>query len=85
MALHKLKWSNYGGKLLVTIKRENLHSFKEGLILLCQSIFETRRMSHLHDSALFTIPLRMLGKGLQLKSTTLLVLFLWLVKSLKNL
>ena len=29
--------------------------------------------------------LRMVGKGLQLKTTALLVLFLWLVKSLKNL
>ena len=29
--------------------------------------------------------LRMLGKGLQLKTTALLVFFLWLVKSLKNL
>ena len=29
--------------------------------------------------------LRMLGKGLQLKATALLVFFLWLVKSLKNL
>ena len=29
--------------------------------------------------------LRMLRKGLQLKTTTLLVFFLWLVKSLKNL
>ena len=85
MALRKLERRNYGGKSPVSIKYQNLHSFKEGLILLCQSIFETRRMSHLHDSALFTIPLRMLGKGLQLKSTTLLVLFLWLVKSLKNL
>ena len=28
---------------------------------------------------------RMLGKGLQLKTTALLVLFMWLVKSLKNL
>ena len=27
----------------------------------------------------------MLGKGLKLKTTTLLILFLWLVKSLKNL
>ena len=27
--------------------------------------------------------LRMLGKGLQLKTTTLLVFFLWLLKSLK--
>ena len=29
--------------------------------------------------------LRMLGKGLQLKTTALLVFFLWLVKSLRNL
>ena len=28
---------------------------------------------------------KMLGKGLQLKVTTLLVFFLWLIKSLKNL
>ena len=28
---------------------------------------------------------KMLGKGLQLKATVLLVFFLWLVKSLKNL
>ena len=28
--------------------------------------------------------LRMLGKGLQLRTTTLLVFFLWLVKSLKH-
>ena len=35
-----------------------------------------------HQCSLY---LRMLGKGLQLKTTTLLVFFLWLVKSLKNL
>ena len=29
----------------------------EGVILLCQSILETRRLSRLHDSALFTAPL----------------------------
>ena len=34
---------------------------------------------------LWSLYLRMLGKGLQLKTTILLVLFLWLVKSLKNL
>ena len=33
----------------------------------------------------WSLYLRMLGKGLQLKTTALLVLFLWLVKSLKNL
>ena len=31
------------------------------------------------------IPIRMLGKGLPLKTTTLLVFFLWLVKPTKNL
>ena len=57
MVLHKLVRSNYDKKLLVSIKYENLHSFKEGVILLCQSILETRRISLLHGSALFTIPL----------------------------
>ena len=58
MALHKLVRSNYGRKLPVSIKYENLHSFKEGVILLCQSILETKKISHLHGSTLFTIPLR---------------------------
>ena len=57
MALRKFVRSNYGGKSLVSIKHENLHSFKEGVILLCQNILETIRISHLHGSALFTIPL----------------------------
>ena len=39
------------------IKYQDLHSFKEGLILLCQSILEMRRVTHLHGSAHFTIPL----------------------------
>ena len=50
MALCKLERKNYGGKLPVMIKYQNLHSFKEGLILLCQSILETRRITHLHGS-----------------------------------
>ena len=57
MALHKLERRNYGGKSLVSIKYQNLHSFKKGLILLCHSILETRRITHLHGSAHFTIPL----------------------------
>ena len=57
MTLHKLERRNYGRKLLVSIKCQNLHSFKEGLILLCQSILEMRRITHLHVSAHFTIPL----------------------------
>ena len=57
MVLCKLVRRNYGGKLLVSIKYQNLHSFKEGLILVCQSILETRRITHLHGSAHFTIPL----------------------------
>ena len=57
MALHKLVRRNYCGKSLVSIKYENLHSFKEGVILLCQNILETRRISHLHGSVLFVIPL----------------------------
>ena len=57
MALHKLERRNYGGKLSLSIKYQNLHYFKEGLILLCQSILEMRRITHLHGSAHFTIPL----------------------------
>ena len=60
MVLHKLERRNYGGKWLVSIKYQNLHSFKEGLIFLCQSILETRRITHLHGSAHFAIPLSVL-------------------------
>ena len=60
MALHNRVRRNYGGKSPVSIRYQNFHSFKEGMILLCQSIFETRRITHLHGSALFTIPLRAL-------------------------
>ena len=38
MVLHKHVRSNYGGKSPVSIKYENVHSFKERVILLCQSI-----------------------------------------------
>ena len=55
MALHKLVRRNYGGKLPVSIKYQNLHSFKEGVILLCQSTVKTRRISH--GSAPVAIPL----------------------------
>ena len=57
MALRKHVRSNYGRKSLVSIKYENLHSFKERMILLCQSILETRRISHVPGSAHFRIPL----------------------------
>ena len=57
MALRKLERRNYGEKSPVSIKYQKLHSLKEGVILLCQSTLETRRISHLHGSALFTIPL----------------------------
>ena len=67
MALRKLERRNYGGKSPVSIKYQNLHSFKEGVILLCQSILETRRISHLHGSALFTIPLMPLRWLVELK------------------
>ena len=55
MALRKLDRINYGGKSPVSIKYQNLHSFKEGLILLCQSILEKRRITLLHGSTHFTI------------------------------
>ena len=57
MALCKLERGNYDGKSLVSIKYQNLHTFKEGLILLCQSILEMKRITHLHGSAHFAIPL----------------------------
>ena len=60
MALHKLERRNYDRKLPVSIKYQNLHTFKEGLILLYQSILETRRTTHLYGSAHFTISLRCL-------------------------
>ena len=50
MALYKL-----------SIKYQNLHSFKEGLILKFQSILEIRRITHLHGSGHFTIPLNILS------------------------
>ena len=56
MVQHKHVRKNYGGKLLVSIKYQNLH-YKEGMIVLCQSMLETRRISHLRGSALFAIPL----------------------------
>ena len=58
MALRKLVRSSYGRKSPVSIKYENLHSFKEGVILLCQSILEARRISYLPGSAHFIISLR---------------------------
>ena len=57
MALRKLERRNYGGKWPVSIKYQNLHFLKEGLILLRQSILETKRITHLHGSGHFTIPL----------------------------
>ena len=43
------------GRRVSNIKVSN--SFKEGLILLYQGILEARRITHLHGSAHFTIPL----------------------------
>ena len=58
MVSHRLVRRGYGGKLPVSIKYQNLYSFKEGMIHLCHSILEARRISHLHGSAPLTIPLR---------------------------
>ena len=57
MTLHKLERRNYGRKWPVSIKYQDLHSFKAGLILLCQSILKMRRITHLHGPAHLTIPL----------------------------
>ena len=58
MVLHKLVRRNYGRKWAVSVKYQNRHSFQEGMIVLCQGMIETRRIPHLHCSALFTIPLK---------------------------
>ena len=72
MVPHRRVRRNTGGKLPVSIKYQNLHSFKEGMIHLCQSILETRRISHLHGSALFIIPLRTIFRSFSLKCELLL-------------
>ena len=77
MALHKLEMRNYGRKLPVIIKYQSLHSFKEGLILLCQSILGTRRITHLHGSSHFTIPLTKLYLHLQESQEWLLLLMIY--------
>ena len=42
----------------MSIKHENLHSFKERMTLLCQGIIlEMTQISYLHGSTFFTIPL----------------------------
>ena len=48
--LHTLIRRNFGKKLQVSIKCHKLQIFKEGVILLCQSILETRQISHLFSS-----------------------------------
>ena len=58
MALRKLERRTYDEMLPVSIKYKILHTFKEGLILLCQSILEKRRITNLHGSVHFTIPLK---------------------------
>ena len=65
MALSKLERRNYGKKWPVSIKYlnikyQNIHSFKEGFILKCQSIVEMKRITRLHGSTHFTIPLKMI-------------------------
>ena len=71
MVPHRRVRRNTGGKLPVSIKYQNLHSFKEGMIHLCQSILETRRISHLHGSAAFTIPLNSARLGSRKKPSVM--------------
>ena len=58
MALYKLVRSNYGGKSPVSMKYQNVHSFKERMILLCQGILETKTIINSSGPAQFTIPLK---------------------------
>ena len=57
MALLTLVRGNNSGKLSVSMRCHNLRSLKEEAR---QSVPETRRISHLFSSALFTIPLKAL-------------------------
>ena len=61
MALRKLVRRNYGGKPLLSTRYQIIHSFKEGLILLCKCILEKRRITHLPGSSHFTMSLRILS------------------------
>ena len=53
MVLRKLNRRSYGRKLLGSIKYQNLHTFKQGLILLCQSILETENNTFTWLSSLY--------------------------------
>ena len=57
MVLHQLVNRNHGVKLPVSIKYQNLHSFKKRVDSL--SILETKRITRLHGSAHFTILLKL--------------------------
>ena len=58
ISLRRVVRKNYSGKSSGGIRCHNLYSFKEGVILLFQSTYETRLISHLHNPALFTVPLK---------------------------
>ena len=51
-------------------------------VILAELFSKCLKASCFHQ---WSLHLKMLGRGLQLKTTTLLVFFLWIVKSLKNL
>ena len=84
MALRKLVRRNYGGKSPVSIKYQNLHSFKEEVIFLCWSILEKRRISHLHGLALFTTK-KYKNKNLKLIFTSIQLSEMHGAGSVKNL
>ena len=52
--------------------------------LFKKSVLRSLAFQIVRKSYRWSVYLRMLGKGLQLKATALLVFFLWLVNSLKN-
>ena len=66
MALCTLVRENYDGRLTVSIKCDNV-------ILLCQSILETRRISHLYGSAFFTVLLKAFIKPFEAPSVSVKV------------
>ena len=67
MALRKLVRSNYGEKSLGVSNMKMPILLKKGVILLCQSNLDTKRISHLPGSPHFTIPLNIKTEEWDLK------------------
>ena len=75
--LKKKIWIHMNRLLIIFIDLHSQVTFESFVLLHCHKIVES--------SHLWSLYLRMLERGLLLKTTTLLIFFLWLANSLKNL